>query len=143
MVAGNHRMARFSVRVSVAHPTEPDRRADVDLLVDTSATLSWVPRPVIEHIDPPRMALRSFLLAGRRTIERETALMRVQLDGTEAGVTVVVAEPGDGHLLGATTLETLGFGVDPVGQRLVPRALLAMKVEPCVADRDRISILRA
>lgn len=47
-------------------------------------------------------------------------------DGAEATVTVVVAEPGDGQLLGATALESLGFAVDPIRRQLVPQALLAM-----------------
>ena len=52
--------------------------------------------------------------------------MLLQFNGTEAIVTVVVAEPGDGRLLGATALETLGYGVDPIKLELIPRALLAM-----------------
>lgn len=74
----------------------------------------------------PRLKPRAFLVADGRSVERETAGARLSLNGKEAIVTVVVAEPGDGHLLGATALETLGFAVDPEGRRLVPRELLAM-----------------
>lgn len=59
-------------------------------------------------------------------MERETAGAIVQLDGKEAIVTVAIAEPGDACLLGATTLESLGFAVDPIGERLQRRELLAM-----------------
>jgi len=65
-------------------------------------------------------------MADGRIIERETAGAIIRLNGTEAIVTVVVAEPGDGHLLGATTLETLGFAIDPIKRQLVPQQLLAM-----------------
>ncbi len=119
-------MGQFSLRVSIAHPTEPGRSAEIDLLVDTGATLSWVPRAVLEQLGVPRFSRRPFLLADGRTIERETALAVITIDGTKAGVTVVVAEPGDAQLLGATTLETLGFAVDPIHQRLLPKSLLAM-----------------
>lgn len=119
-------MGQFSVRVTVTHPTDPARLAEVELLVDTGATLSWVPREVVERLGVPRLRRRSFLVADGRTVERETAGAIVRLDGNEANVTLVVAEPGDGHLLGATTLESLGFAVDPIHRRLVPQELLAM-----------------
>ena len=122
-------MGQFSVQVRITHPTDPTRVAEVELLVDTGATLSWVPREIIERLGVPRLRRRSFLVANGRTVERETAGAIVQLDGNEASVTLVVAEPGDASLLGATALESLGFAVDPISRRLVPRELLAMSVE--------------
>jgi clan AA aspartic protease len=119
-------MGQFSVHVAVAHPTDPTRVAEVELFVDTGATLSWVPREVLDQLGVPRLPRRSFLVADGRTIERDTAGAVVRLNGKEANVTVVVAEPGDGHLLGATALESLGFSVDPIGRRLIPQELLAM-----------------
>lgn len=119
-------MGQFSIQVSVVHPSDPARAADVELIVDTGATLSWIPREIVERIGAPRFGRRSFLFADGRTIERETAAAVVKYNGVAAGVTVVVAEPGDGHLLGATTLETLGFGVDPIRRTLIPQQLLAM-----------------
>jgi clan AA aspartic protease len=119
-------MGQFSLLVTVAHPSDPVLTAQVDLLVDTGATLSRVPRAVLEQLGVPRFPRRPFLLADGSTIERETAGAVITIDTTKAVVTVVVAEPGDAHLLGATTLESLGFAVDPVRQQLVPRSLLAM-----------------
>jgi clan AA aspartic protease len=119
-------MGQFKARVIVTHPTEPNRSAEVELWVDTGATLSWVPREILDRLGAPRVGKRRFLIADGRTVERETAGAVVQWNGTSAVVTVVVAEPGDGRLLGATTLETLGLGVDPIRQQLVPQTLLAM-----------------
>lgn len=119
-------MGQFSVRVTIAHPLDRQRRQEVELLVDTGATLSWVPRPVLDQLGAPRLQRRSFVTADGKTIERETAGAIVQLDGKEAIVTVVIAEPTDACLLGATTLETLGFAVDPIRRQLVPQQLLAM-----------------
>ncbi len=75
----------------------------------------------------PRLRRRSFLVADGRTVERETGGALVRLKGSVA-ITVVLAEPGDGNMLGATALETLGFAVDPIGRRLIPQQLLALKV---------------
>ena len=119
-------MGQFSVVVTIAHPTDPSRTAEVELLVDSGATLSWVPRELLERLGVPRLPRRSFPVADGRTIERETAGASIRVNGSEAIVTLVVAEPGDGRLLGATALESLGFGVDPIRRRLVPQELLAM-----------------
>lgn len=119
-------MGLFSVRAGVSHPAHPERGIEMELLVDAGATLSWIPRGLIEALDVPRLPVWTFLLADGRTIDRETAGILIRVDGAEAIVTVVLGEPGDGQLLGATTLETLGFTVDPVRQRLVRHPLLAM-----------------
>ena len=119
-------MGQFSVRVTIVHPTDPTRQSEVELLVETGATLSWVPREVLDPLGVPRLQRRSFVMADGRTMERETAGALVQLNGKEAIVTLVIAEPGDACLLGATTLESLGFAVDPIRRQLVPQELLAM-----------------
>ena len=119
-------MGQFSVSVTLSPPNDPARRAETKLIVDTGATLSWVPREVVERLGVPLLYRRPFLRADGRTVERDTVIVAVRLDGAQAGVTVVVAEAGDAHLLGATTLETLGFAVDPVNLRLIPQTLLAM-----------------
>ena len=119
-------MGQFSVRVTIVHPTDPTRRSEVELLVDTGATLSWVPREVLDPLGVPRLQRRSFVTADGRTVERETAGAIVQLNGSQANVTLVVGEPGDGCLLGATALESLGFAVDPIRRQLVSQQFLAM-----------------
>jgi len=119
-------MGQFSVEVLVAHPTDPARQAQVKLTVDTGATLSWVPREVLEKLGLPRLRRRPFLLADGRTVERDTVGAIMKFNGSEANLTIVAAEAGDGHLLGATALETLGFAVDPINLRLIPQTLLAM-----------------
>ncbi len=119
-------MGQFSVRAKIAHPSDPARAVEADLFVDTCATLSWVPRLLVVPLGLPPLPRGTFRVADGRTIERDKAGAIIRLDGREAIVTVVIAEPGDAHLLGATTLETLGFTVDPINQRLVPQILLAI-----------------
>jgi clan AA aspartic protease len=119
-------MGQLSVLVTIAHPTDPKRTAEVELLVDSAATLSWVPREVLEGLGVPRLPKRSFLVADGRTIERETAGAIVRVNRSEAIVTLVIAEPGEDRLLGATSLESLGFAIDTIRRQLVPQELLAM-----------------
>jgi len=87
-------MSQFSVNVTFTHPTDPTRHAEVKLMVGTRATLSWVPREIVERLGAPLLHRRPFLLADSRTIERDTAGAIIKLNGTEAIVTVVLAEAG-------------------------------------------------
>ena len=115
-------MGQFTVRVTVANPAEPGRRVEVELLVDAGGTLTWVSSDLLQQIGAPPLPRRSFVLADGRRVERGTAAAVVKLDGVEASVTVVAAEPGDAQLLGATALESLGFIADPEGRPFAARA---------------------
>ncbi len=119
-------MGLFSVKLTIANPLDPARQVEVELLVDTGATLSWVPRDVAERIGAPHVSRIPIRLADGHSAERETSGAIFKYNGATSVAPFVIAEPGDGSLLGATALEALGFAVDPVNKRLVPQALLAM-----------------
>jgi clan AA aspartic protease len=119
-------MGQFSVRVRISHPTDPSKHAEIDMMVNTGATLTWAPQQLLESIGAPRGQRRAFQVADGRIIERETAGAVVGVNSNETYVTVVAAEPGDAHLLGVTALESLGLAVDPIRQKLIPQVLLAM-----------------
>lgn len=119
-------MGLFEVKVTVSNPAEPGRSATVELLVDTGATLPWIPRSTLESIGVAPLARRRFLLSDGRRVERETGMAMLTFDGVVIGATVVLAETGEGSILGATALEALGVAVDPVEKRLLPRDLMAL-----------------
>ena len=119
-------MGLFEVKVTVSNPSASNRSATVERLVDTGATLPWLPRPTLESIGIAPLGRRGFLLADGRRVERETGIVRLTLDGVAIGATVVFAEAGEGSMLGATALEALGMAVDPVGKKLLPRDLMAL-----------------
>ncbi|MFQ5926734.1 MAG: clan AA aspartic protease [Terriglobia bacterium] len=119
-------MGAFEVNVTVANPAAPERSATVQLLVDTGATLPWIPRSVLESLGVQSVARRTVLLADGRRVTRDTGIVMLSFDGVPVGVTVVFAELGDGSVLGVTALEQLGVAVDPVEKKLLPRDLLAL-----------------
>jgi hypothetical protein len=49
------------------------------------------------------------------------------IDGRKGAVQVAFGEPGEEAVLGATSLEGLGFLVDPVAEKLVPRDLRQLR----------------
>ncbi len=121
-------MGMFDVKVKLANLADPSRTQEVSLLVDTGATLSWIPRDILEKLGVPAYSRLPFTLADGRRLEPETTADLLTIDGRKAPVQVAFGEPGEEAALGATALEGLGFLVDPVGKKLVPRDLLALAV---------------
>ncbi len=108
------------VRFTISHPIDLGRSAEVELLVDTGALNSFVPRPILEDLGIPSYTRRAFRLANGHTLERDVGLAIFRWNGHEGGAPVVFAEPGDDPLLGVTALETMALAVDPTTHTLKP-----------------------
>ncbi len=94
------------LRFTVSHPVELERFAEVELLVDTGALNSFVPREVLEALGVPRQLRRLFRLANGQTMERDVGTAFFRWNGHMSGAPVVFAEPGEEPLLGVTALES-------------------------------------
>lgn len=116
-------MGMFEAKVKVANLAAPNKTQEISLLVDTGATLSWIPRSVLEKLGVKPVSRLPFTLADGRRLERDTSAILLMINGRKAAVPVAFAEPGEESVLGATSLETLGLMVDAVGEKLVPRDL--------------------
>lgn len=130
----------FDVKVKLANLVAPNRTEEVSLLVDTGATLSWIPRRVLESLGATVFSRLPFELADGRRLERDVTTVLLTIDGRKAPVPVAFGEPGEEAVLGATALESLGFLVDPVAQKLVPRNLRMLLTE--CADGPFCNVLR-
>jgi len=119
-------MGLFNVTVRLANLSVPSQAGDVSLLVGTRATLSWIPREILDRLGVAPVSRLPFTLADGRLLERDITAVLLTVDGRKAPVEVAFGEPGEEAVLGATALEGLGFMVDPVAQKLVPRNLFAL-----------------
>jgi clan AA aspartic protease len=119
-------MGMFEVNANIASPASPDRSVELPLSVDTGATLSWIPRTALESVGATPVSRLPFSLADGRRLEREIAGVILTIDGRRAPLPVAFGEQGEEAVLGATALEALGFVVDPINKKLVPRDLLAL-----------------
>jgi clan AA aspartic protease len=119
-------MGMFEVKVKLANLAAPGRTEEVSLLVDTGATLSWIPREILQKLGVAAFSRLPFLLADGRRLERDVTAVLMAFDGRKAPVQVAFGEPGEEAVLGATALEGLGFLVDPIAKKLIPRDLLAL-----------------
>ena len=106
--------------LEVANAATPDRREAVEFLVDSGAVYSFVPRAIVERLGITPHSRERFRLADGSTIERDRG-DALFFYGTRRGASpVVFAEPGDAVLLGAVTLESLGFVLDAIRRDLLP-----------------------
>jgi clan AA aspartic protease len=126
----------FEVKVKLANLAAPSRMEEVSLLVDTGATLSWIPRQVLEGLGATVFSRLPFELADGRRLERDVTTVLLTIDGRKAPVPVAFGEAGEEAVLGATALESLGFLVDPVAQKLVPRNLRMLRLACLSAQHD-------
>jgi predicted aspartyl protease len=108
------------LNLDVADPAAPDRRETVELLVDSGAIYSFVPRPVLARLGIVPHGRQRFRLADGSTIERERGDALFFYAGRRGAAPVIFGEPGDAALLGAVTLESLGLVLDAVRRDLVP-----------------------
>lgn len=121
-------MGMFNVTVRLSNLAAPSRTEEVSLIVDTGATLSWIPREVLQKLSIVPFSRLPFSLADGRRLEQDVTAVLLSIDGRKAPVQVAFGEEGEEAVLGATALEGLGFMVDPVAKKLLPRDLLALRV---------------
>ena len=101
-----------------------DRAERVEALVDTGATFSSFPAPLLEQLGVrPNRTVRVRLANGQEDDWR-LGQVEAELDGTQSAILCLFGPPPP--LLGAHALETFLLTVDPVEQRLVPKEAYLM-----------------
>ena len=119
-------MGTFPASIEIGDP-EGRRWVVVDALVDTGSTYTWVPRELLERLGVHGGFPREFETADGRVIRRDMAVTTARWEGEVLPTLVVVAEPEDGTMIGAYTLEGFGLAADPVNRRMVRVRGLAMR----------------
>jgi predicted aspartyl protease len=119
-------MGIFTAKLRVWNPASSTTTPEIEAMVDTGASYSWVSRARLEPLGLHPVRRMQFRTIEGKTIERDLVPVFVAADGFTGGDNVVIAEPGDMEVIGAHTLESLGLTVDPVGKKLVPAVGLAL-----------------
>jgi aspartyl protease family protein len=122
-------MGIFSAKVRVWNPAAPSRVEELELMVDSGASYSWISRQRLASLGLEPVRKMQFRTIEGKLLERDLAPAFLATDGFTGGDNVVMAEPGDLEVLGAHSLESLGLTVDPVSKKLVPMIGLALSHE--------------
>ena len=127
------------LQLEVASPARPSVTEQVDLLVDSGAVYSIVPATVLDRLGIEPLIEQEFRLANGTRIRRRKGTALFKYQDRIGGADVIFGEPADSALLGAMTLEALGFALDPVRRTLEPLPMiLAAASEPGVLQAVRV-----
>jgi len=121
-------MGTFQVPVTIAHPVTA-LSTTLDALVDTGSTLTLLPPSVARQLGLEEEDQASAELADGNVQNLPLGTARLTVQGRTRVTPVLFAASDNGSpLLGAVTLEAMGWAVDPIRRRLVPQRLLLMHV---------------
>ena len=120
-------MSIFRYPLEVGNPDASEFET-IEALVDTGATFTVVPSPILLRLGVEPSQGARFRLADNTVIQRAIGETQVRIEGQTFSTTVVFGDDDGTALLGVYTLERALLGVDPVGQRLIPADALMMGV---------------
>jgi predicted aspartyl protease len=106
----------------VSGPTRVSRA--VRFLVDSGARYSLLPLADWQAIGLAPKRRMTFALADGTMIDREVSECHIALPQGDGHSPVILGEAGDEALLGAVTLENLGFVLNPFSRTLQPARLI-------------------
>ena len=112
------RMGITVLAIEVANLANPDVTERLDFLVDSGAVYSVVPATVLGRLNISPLREEEFLLADGTRMRRRIGGALFKYAGLTGVANVIFGEEGDSVLLGATSLEALGFVLDPIRRDL-------------------------
>lgn len=126
------RMGIMYVAAKVSRPDGRGGAVDLRRLVDTGAVYSVLPTETWQALKLRPHDRADFTLADGSVISRDVSECRFEIHGKAATSPVVLGEGGEGPLLGAVTLETLGLMLNPLTREIRPMRLLLATMAPAV-----------
>ena len=111
-------MGTFSVPIEIGNP-DGTQYETVRALVDTGASYTTVPAPLLNELGVPVHGQVTFILADGRRILQDVGRTWIRIDGKSEITLVVFGDQDAEALLGAYTLQGLLLNVDAANERLV------------------------
>ncbi|MFQ6092870.1 MAG: aspartyl protease family protein [bacterium] len=92
--------------------------AELEAVVDTGATFTKIAAGVASELGCEVKYKTEVELADGRRVTRGLALMEVEMEGVRRPVLIAIGGEEEKPLIGYTTLEVLGFKVNPITRKL-------------------------
>jgi len=119
-------MSKFMVNMTAVNPSERQRSTPpIEVMVDTGAELSWLPKKELLNIGITPEYKKQFKTADKRIIKRDIGYAILKAEGCSTIDEIVFAEETDTPLLGVRTLEGFSVMVDNIGHRFAATASMA------------------
>ena len=112
-------MGTFRVEIEIGDAAG-ERWETVEALVDTGATYTTLPAPLLQRLGVAPHVRDTFVLADGRRVECDIGHGWIRVGGRSVVTLIVCGEADALPLLGAYALEGLRLAADPIGRRLVP-----------------------
>ncbi|MEK6851884.1 MAG: retroviral-like aspartic protease family protein, partial [Candidatus Thermoplasmatota archaeon] len=127
------------------HLNDPGKTRELEMLVDTGASRTVIPRDVVDELGLRPEKRQKFTLADGTQITRDVAWIGIEHGGDSVHSLAILGEPGDSPVLGAITLEDLVLQVDPVAKVLRPaeQFLLATAGSPVARGKGSTGPVKA
>ena len=122
-------MGEVRVPVRIANPDAPERFWEAEFLVDSGASVSVVPVDVLNRLDIDPRRFGRFYLADESSIVRRVGIASFTVAGQTEDASVMFGEENAEPILGLTVLQSLGFLIDPLRHRLLPRSALVASLD--------------
>lgn len=112
----NDEVSIFKLKVSACLPENAEMMTlPVELLVDTSCELTWLPAEMLRGIGVVPQSKRTFCIPHKLTVEREVGRATLQANGHTTEAEVVFAAAGDALAVGVEALKGFGIALDAAG----------------------------
>jgi aspartyl protease family protein len=119
-------MGYVRVKGFIAHPLKRSQGIEVEFIVDTGAIYTVIPKNIAEKLDLKETDKRRFRLASGEVVEYPVSEAYIRVKDRGVTSLIVIGSNNIPPILGVTTLELLGFQVDPVTGELKPLELMIL-----------------
>ena len=106
------------VNMLISNPAKEEKKKEVELLIDTGSMISVIPAEILKELEIKPIGRQRLIAFGGTIIERDVGIALFRYEDRFRGDTVAFGEKEDTPLLGVTTLEGLGYQIDPVTGKL-------------------------
>lgn len=113
-------MGLTNLPITISHPSDPNRSVIAQFMIDSGAVYSVVPESILKKLGIQPDEEREFILANGQKMKRSIGVAKFAYKGRTGGAPVVFGKAQDSTLLGATTLEAMGFVLNPFKRDLLP-----------------------
>ena len=90
----------------------------IEALVDTGATFTKLPNSIAKKLGLKARYETTVELSDGRLVKRDLALAEVEIEGVRRPMLIAISENEERPLVGYTTLEILGFKINPITRKL-------------------------